>query len=919
MRSAAFVVALVACLQAAAWAVFDKSASAPAINGPLMSVSYSPFEGEKIAGDQGLRPTPAQIRSHLRIIAPYTRAVRTYRATNGMEAVPGIAKELGLKVSLGAWVDERSFLEPKLDDKGEPRTEKDRQILAAKATTESEIKAVIKQAKENPNINAIFVGNETLLRAEKETQSLGGAVDKLVALIQRVKRETGGTIPVTTGETWDVWLDESPAMNRLVSEIDFISVHVLPYWGGVPANQAADNAVTIYNKMRAQYPGKRIVIAEFGWPSTGYNRGPADPGQMEQAQVTREFIANAEALGIDYNLIEAFDQPWKTAEGSVGAYWGLFNTDRAPKFAWSGPISDPNHWKLAAIAIAIGVLLSLPILTIAGVTVPQAALLALAANAVGGWLATAFQFWNDHYFVAGSAFAFGLGMALLIPLLLIGLSRIEDIAAIVFGPAPRRLLAAGGDGGATPKVSIHIPAHMEPPEMLKATLDAVARLNYPNFECVVVINNTPDPAYWSAVEEHCRTLGERFIFINAQRIEGYKAGALRLALEHTAPDAEIIGVIDADYVVHPDWLKDVVPAFADPKVGLIQAPQDHRDGAKSPMHLAMNGEYAGFFDIGMVQRNEDNAIIVHGTMCLIRRTALASAGGWSSDTICEDTDLGLSILEQGWLIHYTNRRYGHGLLPESFEAFKKQRYRWAYGGLQIVKKHWQRFLPTSSRLSAEQRRTFAIGWLNWLGAESIGVLMAILNLIWVPIVAFVGIAIPDKVLTLPIVIAFVVSMAHFAALYRRRVQITPGQMMMAMVAAMSMQWTVARAVGTGLVKDHLPFVRTAKGGVSRTRVSFPAFYESIMGGLLVLGAIAVIWTNYEHVREINLFACVLLVQSLPFAAAVAIAALEGSPLNDFAYWQAVEARLAPWLPRRRTLALPAADVSTGEKRAEPAQ
>ena len=168
-------------------------------------------------------------------------------------------------------------------------------------------------------------------------------------------------------------------------------------------------------------------------------------------------------------------------------------------------------------------------------------------------------------------------------------------------------------------------------------------------------------------------------------------------MTHTAPDAEIIGVIDADYIVTPDWLTDLVPVFADPKVGLVQAPQDHRDGDRSVMHYAMQGEYSGFFDIGMVQRNEKNAIIVHGTMCLMRRAALDAAGNWSSDTICEDTDLGLTMLELGWQAHYTNRRYGFGLLPDTFEAFKKQRHRWAYGGVQIVKKHWRRFLPGVSQ------------------------------------------------------------------------------------------------------------------------------------------------------------------------------------------------------------------------------
>src|SRR5262249_49248539 len=223
---------------------------------------------------------------------------------------------------------------------------------------------------------------------------------------------------------------------------------------------------------------------------------------------------------------------------------------------------------------------------------------------------------------------------LLVPLIITALAGVQEFAIIACGRVPRRLApgpptAPAAPEAYAPKVSIHVPAYREPPEMLKATLDAVARIDYPNFECVVVINNTPDPAFWRPIEDHCRALGERFKFINQDNVDGYKAGALRLALAHAAADAEIIGVIDAAYVVRPDWLKDLVPAFADPKVGMVQAPQDHRDGERTVMHYAMNGEYAGFFDIGMVQRNEANAIIVHGTMCLMRREALISVGGWS--------------------------------------------------------------------------------------------------------------------------------------------------------------------------------------------------------------------------------------------------------------------------------------------------
>ena len=496
----------------------------------------------------------------------------------------------------------------------------------------------------------------------------------------------------------------------------------------------------------------------------------------------RNFVARAEAIGMEYNIVEAIDQPWKFFEGGVGPYWGILNAAREPKFAWTGPVVNENYWKLATIAVLVGILMSLPILRLSGATVMQSLMLAAAANGVGAWVATVFAYWTGHYFVFGSAFALTLGLD---PAGSAGADRDgadrgnrrhclwpQPAPADGQGDSPRRRPRPAAQR--FPKVSIHVPAYFEPPEMLKQTLDAVSRLDYPNFECVVIINNTPDPEFWQPIQDHCRALGERFKFINAEKVEGFKAGALRIAMERTAVDAEIIGIIDADYVVQPDWLKDLVPVFADPRVGLVQAPQDHRDGNRSLMHYIMNGEYAGFFDIGMVQRNEANAIIVHGTMCLIRRAAMDMAGGWAGDTICEDTDLGLAIIEHGWLTHYTNHRYGYGLLPDTYEAFKKQRHRWAYGGFQIVKKHWRRFLPGASRLSPDQRREFALGWLNWLGAESLGVLVAILNLIWVPIVAFADIAIPDKILTLPIIASFVVSLVHFVALYRLRVPVKMG-------------------------------------------------------------------------------------------------------------------------------------------------
>ena len=861
MRSVAAVIALVACVQAGLWALASHQTSAPDFDGQLASVSYAPFGGAAHP-DSGTQAQAAQIRADLQMLAPMTRAIRTYSSTGGVELVPGIAQEFGLRVTVGAWIDKN----------------KDR--------NDREIASVIDLAKRHSNVNGIIVGNETIYRGDQ-------TVPQLIKKIQQVKRSTN--VPVTTGEIWNVWIEHP----ELVSQVDYIAAHILPYWEGFSAKQTVDQAILIYDKLRAAYPGKRIVIAEFGWPSAGYNMHNAVPGRVEQATVLRDFVTRAEAYGIDYNIVEAIDQPWKTNEGGVGPYWGLFDASRQPKFDWTGPISDPDHWKLAGLALLVSLLLSLPLLAMNAVTLRQAVTLATAANVVGAWSAAVFAFWNGHYFVPGAVFALGLGLLLLIPLIVIALARIDELAAIAFGHKPLRLIEAPplAPDAAAPKVSIHIPAYNEPPEMLKQTLDAVARLDYPNFECVVVINNTPDPSLWRPIEDHCRALGERFKFVNAENLQGFKAGALRLAMVHTAADAEVLGVIDADYVVQPDWLKELVPLFADPTIALVQAPQDHRDGERSVMHHAMNGEYAGFFDIGMVQRNEVNAIIVHGTMCLIRRSALEAAGGWSSDTICEDTDLGLTLLELGWRAHYTNKRYGYGLLPDLFDAYKKQRHRWAYGGFQILKKHWRRFLPGASRLSRDQKREFALGWLNWLGAESLGVAVAILNIVWVPFVAILDIAVPDRILTVPILASFMVSLLHFVTLYRLRVRTKPGQLLTSVFAAMSVQWTVARAVSFGLIKDHLPFVRTSKGGMRRS-TDFHAFWEAVLAGLLILGAVLLYMTNYKEVHEINIFAIVLLVQSLPFIAAAGLAVLERTQFNDFATWRTIEARFGELVARR---------------------
>lgn len=855
------------------WYLLRPEMTAPDITGRFQSLSFAPY-GRHMDPEGGKPTTPEQVRADVKAVAPYTQKIRTYAATGGVEAVPSIAAEEGLKVTLGAWIDTRE--------------ERNKQELAN----------VIELAHRNSNIDSIVVGNESVLRGEKTPEEIG-------ALIREVKRQVN--VPVTTGEIWNTWL-EYP---ELVSQVDYILAHILPYWEGVPADQVVEYSINAYNRLRAAYPGKRIVVGEFGWPSGGFNRDASVPGAMEQAQIIRDFVSRADALGIEYNIIEAFDSPWKNFEGSVGQYWGVFDADRHLKFPLTGPIIEKTYSQTAVLALLIGVLFSLPLLGAARRTVVQSVVLVTTANAVAAWVAMVVDYWMTHYVSGGDYVTLMLSVLLLAPLVLVLLYRIEELAAVAFGSEPERLVESKPRGTPQrfPKVSIHVPAYREPPDMLKQTIDALARLEWPNFEAIIIVNNTPDPAMVEPVRAYCAELGDRFKFINAEKVSGFKAGALRIALDATAPDAEIIGVIDADYVVSPDWLKDLVPMFEDPTVGLVQAPQDHRDADRSPLHEAMNAEYAGFFDIGMVQRNEEDAIVVHGTMCLIRRAAMVEAGNWSSDTICEDTDLGLSIAENGWKTYYTRKRYGWGLLPDNFEAFKKQRHRWAYGGFQIIKKHWRRFLPARSRLTAAQRRHFVLGWISWLGAEAMGTAMALFSLAFVPFVLILGISVPAHVLTVPIIATFLIYALHFISLYRLRVSTTPVRMVGAAVAASAVQFTVAKAVLDGFRYKDLAFARTAKGGgwLSGAARSFPALPEAIIGSLLLVAGLVLTFTNWHDIREIDLYAFALMVQSLPFIAATLIGLFEPSRLNETATWKAVGARITA-IERRLGLAAPPAVV-----------
>lgn len=849
MKRIVVAVLLAALCQIAVWKVATITVTPPDVGGAIASLSFSPFrpgenpeDGDKVSLDR--------LDHSLEVLSHVTHNIRLYASRGGLELVPQEARKFNLNVAVAAWLS---------GDKEEDR---------------AEIERAIKLANTNWNVRAIYVGNEALLREEVTP-------DELVAYIREVKSRV--SVPVTTGEVWHVWAKYP----QLVREVDFISSHFLPYWEGVPANQAVKVAFDRYDQLRKMFPGKKVTIGEFGWPSQGYNFKAADTGPAVQAEVIRAFLREARQRNADYNIIEAFDQPWKVNEGSVGAYWGMFDANGVLKFSLEGPVKV-DYRIVAVMAGVIGVLLSWIGLRRRNPTLPHAILYSLAANGFAAGIALAAYYPFTNYMNFGTVIMWFTGTLLVIPLAIMTLAKVNEISEVLLGRDPLRLIktdAVRDPALPWPMVSIHVPAYKEQPEMLKHTLDTCAALNYPNFEVLVIMNNTTDAFYWRPVADHCAVLNEKigreaFKFCYLPKVKGFKAGAMTLAYPMTDERAEIIAVIDADYAVDSEWLRELVPAFDDPKIALVQAPQDHRDGDENLLKTMMNWEYAGFFDIGMVQRNEDNAIVAHGTMLMLRRTAFDQVGGWSTDTIVEDTELGLRLFEAGWDATYTNKRYGWGLLPDTFKAFKVQRHRWAYGAVQIIKKHWRHMLPKSGTLNSKQKAQFVSGWVYWL-SDALGVAVAILNLIWVPVIVFVGMVLPMMALTVPILTSFVVNVLHVVLLYRKRVKAAVPEIAGAAVAAMSLQLAVSDAVLTGVVKDNLAFARTEKGGAAgkgktpkAKLTDSPVFWETTLGIALLCAAGLLYFSNQFHITEQNVFAATVAVQAIPFLSATVMRFIE---------------------------------------------
>jgi cellulose synthase/poly-beta-1,6-N-acetylglucosamine synthase-like glycosyltransferase len=448
-----------------------------------------------------------------------------------------------------------------------------------------------------------------------------------------------------------------------------------------------------------------------------------------------------------------------------------------------------------------------------------------------------------------------------------------------------------------PFVSLHVPAHNEPPDMVIDTLRSLLRLDYPRYEIILLDDNTDDESLWRPVEAWCQRHAVKFVHLADW--PGYKSGALNYALrEMTDERAELIGVVDSDYQLEPGFLRRCTAAFAEPWIGFVQAPQDYRGWTESRYYRRLYYSYKYFFAVSQPSRNEHDGAIFAGTMGLIRRVALDELGGWDEWCITEDAELSIRLLRAGWHGLHMDQTMGRGIMPLTFEALKGQRYRWCFGGIQILRMHWRSMMPgrpsAANHLTAGQRWSYLSGALQWYG-DLLGLVFLIFLLagaaneatgggqLFLKLTVYLVAAVPVLIL---------LGLVRAIALLRRGTGATTRDALGAFFIWQSTSLVVARASVLALFARKAAFLVTPKTS-ERTRwweALRANWAESILALLGFAGmAGALTKAVLTHFGQFSgpLLAGLLLFPTIGMAAA---------PVNS---WAARRAALPAWLRERR--------------------
>ena len=263
------------------------------LDAKMHGICFSPYEGTQEPGDP---ISEAQVRRKLELLVPHTEWIRVFSCTQGNEIIPKLAKEYGFKALVGAWLGEET-----------DKNEEELQGLIALASA--------------GYVDVAAVGNEVMYREELEEE-------ELIEYILRAKQVLKG-IPVGYVDAYYEFTNRP----KITEVCDVILANCYPYWEACHINYSLLYMKQMYYQAVQAASGKRVIITETGWPSSGDALGAAEPGYENALKYFINAQAWSQQEGIEMFYFSAFDEGWKVgAEGSVGAFWGIWDANEQRKF-----------------------------------------------------------------------------------------------------------------------------------------------------------------------------------------------------------------------------------------------------------------------------------------------------------------------------------------------------------------------------------------------------------------------------------------------------------------------------------------------------------------------------------------------------------------------------------------------------------
>lgn len=396
-----------------------------------------------------------------------------------------------------------------------------------------------------------------------------------------------------------------------------------------------------------------------------------------------------------------------------------------------------------------------------------------------------------------------------------------------------------------PKVALEVPVFNEPAQMVEQTIAHLTRQDYPRDRFMVVVcDDSTDKDVSTRLEAYCRRVGARYQHRTDRR--GFKAGALNQANRELPPDVELVAIIDADYWVSPHFLKSIVGHFVDPTIGFVQTPQDYRNVDQSFLTRQYKRAEAYFYHAIMPSRNEENSIIFCGTMGIIRREALEAVGGFGEDQICEDAEVSVRLVAAGWNSLYVDESFGKGIMPATFESYKKQFHRWAFGNVRILFTHTGMILR--SKMKRRQKLDYLVSNLHWFDGFFVTAIAAVLLYLGLgPVLGYDAVTHHQKELALlALVPTFLIvdSVVRLHLVLRRAGHVRWRDAVLVQGMWFAIKFTNLVAVIKCMLGFRTPFVRTPKDPgepLGRFRAFWRALritkFESLVGLTLVTVAV----------------------------------------------------------------------------------